>query len=66
MAENVNINLLISYLITGIDLPFLSMYGVGDQPASDENENMKILMMKDAEIDWLKHQIQEYKLKRPE
>ena len=40
------------------------MYGVGDQPASDENENMKILMMKDAEIDWLKHQIQEYKLKR--
>ena len=40
------------------------MYGVGDQPASDENENMKILMMKDAEIEWLKHQIQEYKLKR--
>jgi hypothetical protein len=40
------------------------MYGVGDQPASEENENMKILMMKDAEIDWLKHQIQEYKLKR--
>ena len=29
-----------------------------------ENEHMKILMMKDAEIDWLKHQIQEYKLKR--
>jgi hypothetical protein len=40
------------------------MYGVGDQPPSDENENMKVLMMKDAEIDWLKHQIQEYKLKR--
>ena len=40
------------------------MYGVGDQPASEENENMKILMMKDAEIDWLKTQIQEYKLKR--
>ena len=40
------------------------MYGVGDQPASEENENMKILMMKDAEIDWLKQQIQEYKLKR--
>ena len=53
-----------SYQITGIDLPFLSMYGVGDQPPSEENEHMKILMMKDAEIDWLKHQIQEYKLKR--
>ena len=45
-------------------MPFLYTYGVGDQPPSDDNERMKILMIKDAEIEWLRDQIKEYKMKR--
>lgn len=41
-----------------INLPFLSMYGVGDTPPYDETTIMRILMVKDDQIDILKQRVE--------
>ena len=45
-------------------MPFLYTYGVGDQEPSGEEQRLKILMMKDEEIERLKEAVMEYKIKR--
>ena len=45
-------------------MPFLYIYGVGDQPPSGEEQRKKILMMKDEEIERLKDEVTELKMKR--
>ena len=49
---------------SGIDLPFLHMYGVGDQPPYDEDEKMRMLILKDEEIDQLKQEITRFQSNR--
>ena len=44
-------------LAFGLNIPFLTMYGVGDMPQFDESNFMKILMIKDNEIMSLKNQL---------
>ena len=38
-------------------MPFLHTYGVGDQPPYDEDKSMRMLVLKDEEINQLKQEI---------
>ncbi len=51
-------------VLLGLDLPFLYMYGVGDAPPFNESTIMRILMLKDDEINELRREVKSLKMKK--